>query len=261
MPRPCPCLADDRLHTIMTRIPERVTLVFRDVVDSTNDCAFALAGGGASDWTVVQAGRQSNGRGSRGRAWQSPAGNLYLSVLLRTRRTGKPQLSLVAALAVADTVRDLVPAAAVTLKWPNDVLLAGSKVSGILLETSDEVVVIGVGINLAHAPRRTRYSATWIDCWRSAPASIEEARNLFLAALARRFETWTDHGFETLRLAWLNRAHGLGVPVEVTENGTDRVSGRFGGLDREGCMLVMLPGGHARSIRSGTVRYLEEECA
>ena len=245
----------------MMRIPGRVTLVARDEVDSTNDCVLALAGDGAPDWTVVQAGRQRTGRGSHGRAWQSPAGNLYVSVLLRSRRTGKPQLSLVAALAVADTVRDLVPAVPVTLKWPNDVLLAGCKVSGILLETSDEVVVIGVGINLANAPRQTSYAATWVDRWRSVPASIEEVRNRFLRALARRVDTWTDHGFEPLRLAWLDRAHGLGDPVEVTENGTGRVSGRFSGLDREGCMLVMLSGGHDRSIRSGTVRYLEKEGA
>ncbi|MCY4591971.1 MAG: biotin--[acetyl-CoA-carboxylase] ligase [Alphaproteobacteria bacterium] len=238
-----------------------MTLIPRDEVDSTNDCVLLLAGDGAPDWTVVQAGRQHSGRGSHGRAWQSPAGNLYLSVLLRTRKSGKPQLSLVSALAVADTVRDMVPAVPVTLKWPNDVLLAGCKVSGILLETSDEVVVIGVGINLAHAPRRTSYAATWIDHWRSGPVSIEEVRNRFLAALVRRVDTWTDHGFEPLRLAWLDRAHGLGDLVEVTENGTDRMSGRFSGLDREGCMLVTLPGGHARSIRSGTVRYLEEERA
>ncbi len=243
------------------RIPGRVTLVPRDEVDSTNDCVMALAGDGAPDWTVVQAGRQRSGRGSHGRAWQSPAGNLYLSVLLRTRKTGKPQLSLVAALAVADAVNDLVPAVPVTLKWPNDVLLAGGKVSGILLETSGGVVVIGTGINIAHAPARTSYAATWIDHWRSEPASIEEVRNRFLAALARRVDTWTGHGFEPLRLAWVDRAHRLGDPVEVTENGSDRVSGGFGGLDREGCMLLTLSDGRARSIRSGTVRYLGEESA
>ena len=252
---PSRCSADDGRRSTVTRLPGRVTLVRRDEVDSTNEHALELAKRGSPDWTVVHAGRQIRGRGSRGRMWQSPAGNLYLSVLLRTPGVGRPQLSFVAALAVADTVCDLVPATPVSLKWPNDVLLAGAKVSGILLEATGQVVVVGVGINLVHAPRETRYGATWIGRWRSPPVSIDEVRNRFLAALAHRVDTWTDHGFEPLRLAWLARAHGLGEPVEIEADGDDRISGRFSGLDGEGCMLVTLPGGRTRSVRSGTVRY------
>lgn len=250
-------MADDRRGAHAVTIPGRVTLVERDEVGSTNACAHRLAREGAADWTVVQARLQRSGRGRHGRAWVSPPGNLYLSVVIRPAKDGTQQLSLVTALAVAETVAELAPGETVSLKWPNDVLLAGSKVSGILLEAAGGVVVIGVGINLASAPPGTAYGATWLDRWRAEPARIDHARDLYLARLVHWHDIWDGQGFAPVRRGWLARAHGLGetVLVETGVPPEPAVRGRFAGITEAGCMLLAGCDGRRRTVSAGTVRY------
>ena len=150
----------------MTRTPDlpaSYQLVRLDSVDSTNEEARRLAASEAAvDGTLVWALSQTAGKGRRGRAWESPGGNLYCSILLRPdcAAAKAAQLSFVAAVAVVEAVTDIAgPALEVRCKWPNDVLVGGRKISGILLESEagagDEVewVVVGVGVNVAHHPR------------------------------------------------------------------------------------------------------------
>ncbi|MDI1287800.1 MAG: biotin--[acetyl-CoA-carboxylase] ligase [Reyranella sp.] len=231
-------------------LPDGWTLVALDSVGSTNDEAARLADAGAAEGTVVWAREQTGGRGRRGRHWASPAGNLYSSTILRPvcappRAT---ELGFVAALAVAD----VVPAGRdVRVKWPNDVMVDGGKIAGILLESSIgqggivEHVVAGIGINVRFAPQLAdmRYPGAALG------GSVEGALEQLTRALSRRLAEWRRDGFETVRAAWLDRAGPLGIEVDV-RLGEELVRGRFAGLDREGALLLETPAG-PRKIVSG----------
>jgi len=231
-------------------LPDGWTLVARQSVGSTNDEAAQLADGGAVEGTVVWAREQTGGRGRRGRRWASPIGNLYSSTVLRPDCTAPraAELGFVAALAVAD----IVPAGrAVRVKWPNDVLVDGGKIAGILLESAIaqtgrvEHVVAGVGINVGFAPQlpEMRYPGAALG------GSVEAALEKFTHALAARLVEWRRDGFEMVREAWLAKAGPIGAEVDV-KLGDELVRGRFAGLDREGALLLDTAAG-PRKIVSG----------
>jgi len=229
-------------------LPDGWRLVALDSVGSTNDEAARLAETGATEGTIVWAREQTGGRGRRGRHWASPVGNLYSSTILRpdcpaARAT---ELGFVAALAVAD----VVPAGRETrVKWPNDVMVDGGKVAGILLESSIgqgglvEYVVAGIGVNVAFAPQlpEMRYPGA------SLGGSVETALEKLAQALAVRLAEWRYHGFETVRAEWLAKAGPLGADVDV-RLGDELVRGRFAGLDGEGALLLDTAAGPRRIV-------------
>jgi BirA family biotin operon repressor/biotin-[acetyl-CoA-carboxylase] ligase len=231
-------------------LPDGWTLVVFDSVGSTNDEAGRLADAGSPEGTVVWSHEQTGGRGRRGRHWASPVGNLYSSAILRPACVAQraAELGFVAALAVAD----IVPAGrAVRVKWPNDVLVDGGKVAGILLESaigqSGQVqhVVAGIGVNVGFAPQlpEMRYPGAALG------GSVEAALEKLTAALAARLGQWRREGFETVRAQWLAQAGPLGAEVDV-KLGEELVRGRFAGLDREGALLLETAAG-PRKIVSG----------
>src|ERR1700753_1319641 len=123
------------------------TVFHHEKIGSTNDEARRLAAEGAPHGTVIHADEQTAGRGRLAHTWFSPPGNLYLSILLRTGQSAarSAELSFLAALAVADTVEALLPRQIrAMLKWPNDVLINGAKIAGILLEQVDDATVLGI---------------------------------------------------------------------------------------------------------------------
>ena len=224
-----------------------------DRIGSTNDEARRLAEEGALPGTVVHADEQTAGRGRMARRWISPAGNLYLSVLLRPDLPlmRRPELSFVAALAVADAVDALLPKhVRAMLKWPNDVLVASAKISGILVENLDEISVVGIGIDVLHAPDAAGYKTTSIVA-SGGIASVDGARDILLARLGQHFTTWQTEGFEPIRLAWLARAHPVGATLRVTIGGRT-VDGAFAGLDADGALLLNTSAGRERVV-SGDV--------
>ena len=238
-------------------LPRDYTLVALDEVGSTNDEAKDRAAAGAPAGTVIWARQQRAGRGRRGRAWVSPPGNLYLSVVLRPSCEARcvAQLSFVAALAVLDLVDGPLPGRA-RCKWPNDILVDGGKVAGILLESAlrsggrVDWVVLGIGVNLANHPglEGPVPSTSLVDA--GAPALTPEgALTPLIVALTRRQSEWESQGFGTVRHAWLARAHGLGGPVTVA-NGDQRLAGTFEGLDAEGALVLAQDGRHAHIDRS-----------
>ena len=247
-------------------IQERQSHGFRilgyDSVSSTNDEADSLAEGGAPDQTLVWARSQSSGRGRLGRTWVSPEGNLYTTAILdRGLPLGRLQeLSFVASLAVHDTVSGLLPDADLVLKWPNDVLLGGAKISGILTETrvrGDHVVaLLGVGINLAHAPDGARYPTTALADHLAAPLSVEGLLDLYLKALSARYTLWCSDGFAPIRAAWAARSRWIGQRVSV-ENGEQKIVGRYDGIEADGSMIVVGDGGEKQRISAGDVRLAE----
>ena len=240
-------------------LPDFYRLVFHDRIGSTSDEAKSLAANGATEGTFVWALAQSHGHGRQGRSWISPQGNLYASVILRplVPVAIAAQLSFVAALAVGDACIALAPEAAVSFKWPNDVLLAGRKTAGILLESQAKPdggvawLVLGIGINLATYPLGVDYPATALSA-----TGVEITPATMLAALARhfldRYERWDGgKGFATLRAAWLERAHGLGQPIRV-RHGAAMLEGRFVGLDEDGALRLETASG-IRRIEAGEV--------
>ena len=222
-------------------LPDGWTLVALHSVGSTNDEAAHLADAGAPEGTVVWSREQSGGRGRRGRVWASPVGNLYTSTILRPECAAPraAELGFAATLAVAD----IVPAGrAVRVKWPNDVLVDGGKIAGILLESAIgqtgqvQHVVAGIGVNVGFAPElpEMRYPGSALG------GSVESAA---------RLAEWRRDGFETVRAAWLAKAGPLGAEVDV-KLGDGLVRGRFAGLDREGALLLDTASG-PRKIVSG----------
>ncbi|MGA9867541.1 MAG: biotin--[acetyl-CoA-carboxylase] ligase [Acetobacteraceae bacterium] len=211
---------------------------------STSDEAFRLAREGAAHATVVTAGEQTAGRGRVGRSWDSPVGNLYLSVLLRLDLApGRiAELSFVAALAVAETVDAFVTGRA-SLKWPNDVLIDGAKVAGILVEQADGVAVIGIGVNVAHCPSGLAYPVTSLVASRAPLVDVPLVRATLLTALSRRLDAWRSHGFATIRADWLARAHPPGTPLRA-----GALEGTFATIDPGGALLLDTPEGRVRIV-------------
>ncbi len=233
-----------------------------DTVDSTNSAAQRLASG-LTQPTWIMARRQTAARGRRGRAWISPEGNFAASLVMRP--VGEPaqaaQRSFVAALALADALADLCgPGATLTLKWPNDVLLNGGKVAGILLESAGQggPLVIGIGVNLAHAPPPDA-----VEPGALTPVSVRGETGLAIlpddlldhlaAAFARyedRFVTW---GFAPVRTAWLARAARLGQRITARTVG-EEVVGTFETLGDDGSLVLVTATGR-RSIPAADIYF------
>lgn len=233
---------------------EQFTVWHHDKIGSTNDEARRLAQEGAPHGTVVHADEQTAGRGRMAHKWFSPAGNLYISILLRT---GQPagrtaELSFLAALAVADTVEALLPRQTrAMLKWPNDVLVSGAKIAGILLEQVDDAIVMGIGLNVLEAPTNAAYKTTTIVA-NGGIASVDGARDILLASLGRHLGVWRTDGFDPIREQWLGRSYPIGAAIKVNAEGQP-VAGHFAGLDMDGALLLDTPQGRRRIVAGDVV--------
>jgi BirA family transcriptional regulator, biotin operon repressor / biotin---[acetyl-CoA-carboxylase] ligase len=218
-------------------------------IDSTNIYATRLAREGATEGTIVIADAQSGGKGRLGRSWVSPPGvNLYLSVLLRpsVSASAAPQLNLLAAVAVADAIAEVCQLSPI-IKWPNDVLVAGKKVCGILAEMQTEAgelraVILGIGVNI-NAPLsafpeelREKASSLLLVSGRTVERSTFTAS--LLTHLEKCYVLWLEQGFAALRTAWeMYAASVLGKRIAVAApEGT--VTGTALGLDDDGALLV-----------------------
>lgn len=214
----------------------------------------AAAGEGEGLW--LRADSQTGGRGRQGRAWQSHSGNLHASTLVRLR-PGDPaaaSLALVAAVALHETVAPFLAAAAQPpmLKWPNDLLLGGAKLAGILLEREGDAVAIGFGVNLAAAPEGLDRPATCVAEHAMAPPPDIFIRGL-AEGFAARLAQWRAAGLEPTRLAWLERAHPTGTPLVVRDTGGEPLQGGFDGLTESGALRLRLADGACRVIQAGDV--------
>jgi BirA family biotin operon repressor/biotin-[acetyl-CoA-carboxylase] ligase len=222
-------------------------LVIHEELASTQDVVLAAAEAGEPEGLAVLARRQRAGRGTQGRAWSSPPGNLYLSMLLRPSGAARalPQWSLLAGVALADVVAAVLPpGAGLRLKWPNDLLLDGAKCAGILsqggVDAAGDIgwVVFGIGVNLAVAPALPdRPTTSLVQAGAVAPEPVAFARSLMAAV-----DLWRERGLEAVRAAWLSRGPGLDTPLLLRQGGTSR-EGRFAGLDQDGRLLLATPSG------------------
>jgi BirA family biotin operon repressor/biotin-[acetyl-CoA-carboxylase] ligase len=235
--------------------------------DSTNAEARRLAEAGESGPLWIVARRQSAGRGRRGREWLDGTGNLSATLLTTLRRppAEAAQLTFVAALAVADLIDVFAPPSLVTIKWPNDVMLAGDKVSGILIESGAHAngslwLAVGIGVNLARAPSGTDRPATALaDHLRgeiTAVPTVEVAATTLAGTFAVWMDRWETLGFQPVLDAWTARAAGLDGPA-VARLGHETVSGRAEGVDPDGALRLRLTDGSLRLISAGDVFFGE----
>ena len=208
-------------------------------LDSTNSEARRLAEKGEPGPLWISTGRQTAGRGRRGRAWDAAPGNLAATLLIRpgASQAVLGQLSFVAALAAAETASHFARSASILVKWPNDVLAEGKKLAGILLEGGSDWLAIGIGINLASFPEGTEFPAISLAQLGIAPPSPEEALTVLAARFAHWYDVWMKDGFDTIRDAWLARAAGLGKPIRARLPSETR-EGVFEGIDQSGALLL-----------------------
>ena len=160
-----------------------------------------------------------------------------------------PSLSLAAGLALIEAVDAAVPASPLMLKWPNDLLLSGRKLAGILLERSGDRIVVGFGVNLATAPnllnRETASLGGTIIPQAFAP--------LLAASFARLLGLWRSSAPDALARAWMTQAHPIGAPLTVHANAEESISGTFGGIDADGALRLRRDDGSVEIVRAGDV--------
>lgn len=244
-------------------------LLVVDVTESTNDDALRAAEGGDPGLLWIVAGEQRSGRGRHGRPWSSPPGNLYASLLLiePCDVSLAPQLGFVAGLALHEAVEQVAGTGAprLSLKWPNDLLVDGAKVAGLLLEGHRVgsgrafATVIGFGVNVASAPKDTPYPACALRGLRQ-----DLTRESLFAALSKSFagafSAWKAAQsvgpagfFAAMRLLWQERAAGLGTEVSVKLPSGER-RGTFDGLDPHG-RLRLITGDGLELIDAGDLYF------
>ena len=244
-------------------------LVFYEEADSTNDIARTLASNGAGEGSAVVADSQKKGKGRLGRRWESPAGvNIYTSIVLRPSimPVFAPQLTLVSAVAVAETISRFLNNGSgykpePTVKWPNDILINGKKAAGILTEMSSEMdrvnfVVIGIGVNVNMSKKMLPEELRPIVTSLREETGKEISRTDFIRTLYLSIEKWyklyLKNGFEPIREAWNSYFKMAGKVVKVQQ--MDRViEGVAIGLDNDGMLLLREKNGNIARIISGDV--------
>ncbi len=240
-------------------LPTGWKLMAFDTLDSTNSALTRLVESEAelTEGTVMWARTQTGGRGRSGRTWESPPGNVYVSYLVAApaHTADAPHVGFVAARAVADTILDLprhnTAPPKVSCKWPNDVLVEGAKVAGILPELTSaggkSWIVLGIGINLKSVivTNPTYPVAALAD--HQIDTTAAHVLTVLSRFLAAGLTTWRENGFEATRAAWLEMGPELGAPVSVNP-GKGVVTGTFAGLDADGALLLDAPGGRQRIL-------------
>jgi BirA family biotin operon repressor/biotin-[acetyl-CoA-carboxylase] ligase len=229
-----------------------------DSVASTNDEARRRAQAGAAHGTAIVAREQTAGRGRDGRAWISPPGNLYASFILRPGVTlaDLPGLSLVAAVALGEALQPLMPPAArLGYKWPNDILIDGHKVAGILIESEAErdgvCAVLGLGVNCRRHPGDTPFPASNLSAVAGREIDPDAVLQGFTATLQSWLGRWERDGMAPVCAAWRARAEGIGEAIRVRLP-HETIEGRFADIDPAGVLIVATERGERR-IAAGDV--------
>ena len=230
-----------------------------DTLSSTMDEARTRALKGAAEDSVIVALQQSQGRGRRGRVWESLPGNLYFTYItyLDVSLSEAPQLSLVACVAVGEELRSLLPPTdALAYKWPNDLLLNEKKVGGLLLESvpipgKNEIgYLIGCGLNLKNYPQQMRYPATSFQN-EGVYLSLEEVLHRIVASFHRYIVLWRKEGFAPIQSLWMKEAANLEKKITLDLQGKTQ-TGTFKGIDGEGALILATPQGIVK-VNAGEV--------
>ncbi len=229
-------------------------------LESTNDLARALARAGVREGAVVVAERQTRGRGRMGRPWASPAGGLWCSLLLRpVRDDGWGLLSLAGALAAAEAIEE-VAGLSPGVRWPNDLLVAGRKVAGILIEAAAGAAVVGIGINANvkadDLPAEVAARAGSLHRIAGRPVSVELLLRALLARWAVWYDAWSAADLRLIR-AWSGRDLTRGERVRIAVAGA-ALEGTADGVDQDGALRLREADGTLRRIIAGDLLEVSE---
>jgi BirA family biotin operon repressor/biotin-[acetyl-CoA-carboxylase] ligase len=238
-------------------------LIELEDVDSTLNEALRTIERGVREPFVLTSARQTGGYGRFGRPWESPPGNLYWTAGLIAAESW-PQdagLTFAAGLAVSDALRRVgVSERKISLKWPNDVLIDGRKVSGILLQAGEllqersRYVLVGIGINVAQPPLKTFYDATCIMD-QGLNADVSSVQRELTTAFVARLAEWKEGGLQAFLREYALLMHGLGTTIRVTLDRDRRKSleGKLLGLNSTGALMLELPDGTIQTVHAGDV--------
>lgn len=230
-----------------------------ETIDSTNEEAKRLAANGGSHGAVIWAKEQTKGKGRAGRDWECLPGNLFVTMLLQPGCdiTLIPQLTYVASLAALHTIQDVLPEdAEVTLKWPNDILINGKKVAGILLESfmvpRDEQrwVAVGLGMNIEDSPKHVPFPATSLKEEGVEIISAKIVLSRYVHCFVEVYNQWSRKGFSAIRRQWNNAAWSLGGRVRISLP-HEEVEGTFKHIDLDGGLVIQITPTKKRIIHAG----------
>lgn len=227
-----------------------------DEVGSTNDEIQKYCGE-SGKYIAVCAKKQTAGRGRRGRSWNSPEGNLFLSLAFEYELLRAGELAFAASLSLLQAVKKIAPAADIKLKWPNDVLLNNAKMSGILLEKgAGKYMIVGIGVNIAASPK-VENAVYQITSLAEADIKItaQEFLPLFMDSFLQNLSLLQAQGFAVLRGEWLKNAKNFGKEIIIRQNGSEE-KGRFIGIDDNAALLMETPLG-IKKIWAGDVFFEE----
>jgi BirA family biotin operon repressor/biotin-[acetyl-CoA-carboxylase] ligase len=225
----------------------RIRIVER--TGSTNADLLADRSAAEGDWLVAL--EQTAGKGRQGRNWLGQPGNFYGSTLVRLAAGDPPaqSLSLAAGLALIEAVEIAAPNTPLLLKWPNDLIVDGAKLAGILLERNGERIVIGFGVNLAATPDIPGRLAAHLG----GGISPQAFAPLLAGAMSRLLVVWRTADPHDFAKAWLARAHPVGTALSVHGADSAILSGRFEGIEPDGALRLRLAGGQVEIVRAGDV--------
>ena len=228
-------------------------------VESTQDEVRLVAEKGEVEGYVIQAFQQKGGKGRSGNQWSSPMGNLYMSFLLRPNcgldRAG--ELAFVIGLGLSSAFDDYIDADKhdKRLKWPNDVLIDGLKISGILLESVIEQnklsgVIVGMGVNILNSPDL----AICLNKVATDAVYVNKVRDNILDKVGKTYDLWQEQGFAPIRDMWLKQAYNLGEPI-TARLPSEKHKGIFKGINEEGSLLLEMSDGEVKIIHAADVHF------
>lgn len=238
------------------KLNQPIQILHYDTIDSTNTEARRLFDQGERGPIWIVADEQKAGKGRLGRQWHSEPGNLYSTLLFSCAvpQAKLAQISFVAALAVHDVATTFIKNTPITLKWPNDCLIGGAKFCGILSEViAPAQIALGIGMNIAHAPKDTPYAATHLQ-----GTTVKAAHEILSSSLQNWLQIWNNaQDFETIKLAWESKALNLGKKLSV-DTGQAIRQGIFKGLSDDGAMILVQSDNTEITIHAGDVRVAPE---
>lgn len=228
-------------------------------VSSTQDLAHDAANDGAEQGALFQALKQDSGRGRHGNKWSAPLGNLYISFILKPDydldKAG--QVSFVVACALARALEEYIDTSKhdVKLKWPNDILVDGLKISGILLESNIkenklDSLIVGIGVNIFNKPEL----ATCLNDVAVEPVYVNKIRDLILHEFNVFYTLWQTKGFDPVREFWQERAYGVGQDM-TARLPNEKFNGVFGGITDNGALILKEANGNERIINAAEVYF------
>jgi BirA family biotin operon repressor/biotin-[acetyl-CoA-carboxylase] ligase len=241
----------------MTALPQGYSHYQQMSVTSTNDVAKRLVREGQGHGTLVSAKLQTEGRGRHGRKWVSELGNLYASLVVKPARPLNewPQLSFVIAIALAEALNEYLGDKKTAIKWPNDILVDGKKIAGVLLETEGDVLIIGFGINCVSHPSDVSYPATHLAEQQAQATPVDVNALLFNCAahFDKCYKLWTMKGFSAIQPVWLSMVTGLNQAITV-DQGAGPLQGQFMGITAgEGYLILKKTDGSLVTVSAGDV--------